>query len=112
MASPTAVSDHPHDPQLLKGVLSLLLLELLGLLAERCWPPGPRWPSARRARHTGPMRTPRDSAADHRVLPGDRRHRRDDLVREPSAVVGALGGRRDANDDLVAVDLLEQHARL
>ena len=24
-----AVSDHPHDPQLLKGVLSLLLLELL-----------------------------------------------------------------------------------
>jgi hypothetical protein len=58
------------------------------------------------------MRTPRDSAADHRVLPGDRRHRRDDLVREPSAVVGALGGRRDANDDLVAVDLLEQHARL
>ena len=29
------MSDHPHDPQLLKGVLPLLLLELLAQREER-----------------------------------------------------------------------------
>ena len=46
------------------------------------------------------------------MLAGDRGQRDHDLVGQLGPIAGQLGGRLDADDHVVSVDLLQQQARL